>query len=60
MPQEVYQHTYANGLTLLAERLEHVRSAAMYFLVPAGCAYDPPGHLGLGGVPRLGVPRETR
>ena len=35
MPQEVYQHTFDNGLTLLAERMEHVRSAALNFLVPA-------------------------
>ena len=42
MPQEVYQHTFANGLTLLAERMEHVRSAALNFLCPAGCVYDPP------------------
>jgi predicted Zn-dependent peptidase len=50
VPQQVYQHTYANGLTLLAERMEHVRSAAMYFLVPAGCARDPAEHAGLAGV----------
>jgi predicted Zn-dependent peptidase len=48
--QQVFQHTYANGLTLLAERIEHVRSAAMYFLVPAGCAFDPPEHPGLAGL----------
>jgi predicted Zn-dependent peptidase len=45
--QEVYHHTFDNGLTLLAERMEHVRSAALNFLVPAGCVYDPPGQLGL-------------
>lgn len=50
MPQQLYQHTFANGLTLLAERLEHVRSAAMYFLVPAGCAFDPSGHPGLASI----------
>jgi predicted Zn-dependent peptidase len=50
VPQEVYQHTFANGLTLLAERMEHVRSAAMYFLVPAGCSSDPPEQLGLAGI----------
>src|SRR6201993_2868574 len=48
--QEVHQHTFANGLTLLAERMEHVRSAALNFLVPAGCVYDPPAYLGLGSV----------
>ena len=32
---------------LLAEQMEHVRSAAFNFLVPAGCAYDPPGQFGV-------------
>src|SRR5947199_5237208 len=50
VPQEVYQHTFANGLTLLAERMEHVRSAALNFLVPAGCVYDPPERLGVAAV----------
>ncbi|HZY88099.1 MAG TPA: pitrilysin family protein [Gemmataceae bacterium] len=50
MAQEVYQHTFANGLTLLAERMEHVRSAALNFLVPAGCVYDPPRQLGIASV----------
>jgi predicted Zn-dependent peptidase len=39
-----------NGMTLLAERMEHVRSAALNFLVPAGCVYDPPKHLGIASV----------
>jgi predicted Zn-dependent peptidase len=47
VPQDVYQHTFPNGLTLLAERMEHVRSAALNVLVPAGCVYDPPDRLGL-------------
>lgn len=46
----VYDHTFPNGMTLLAERMDHVRSATLYFLVPAGCAYDPPDQAGLGGV----------
>src|SRR5262249_17884922 len=46
--QQVYQHTLDNGLVLLAERMEHVRSAAMNFLVPAGCAFDPAGEFGVG------------
>jgi predicted Zn-dependent peptidase len=50
VPQEVNQHTFANGLTLLAERMEHVRSAALNFLVPAGCVYDPPRQLGIAAV----------
>src|SRR5215467_12758098 len=48
--QEVYQHAFDNGLTLLAERMEHVRSAALNFLVPAGCAYDPQPHRGIASV----------
>jgi predicted Zn-dependent peptidase len=50
VPQEVFQHTYSNGLTLLAERMEDVRSAALNFLVPAGCVYDPPDRLGIAAV----------
>lgn len=50
MPQEVHQHTFPNGLTLLAERMEHVRSAALNFLIPAGCINDPPNRLGLGAM----------
>ncbi|HEX4613633.1 MAG TPA: pitrilysin family protein [Urbifossiella sp.] len=50
MGQQVFQHTFANGLVLLAERMEHVRSAAINFLVPAGAAYDPPGRFGVASV----------
>ncbi len=50
VPQEIYHHTFPNGLTLLAERMAHVRSAALNFLVPAGCVYDPPAHLGIASV----------
>jgi predicted Zn-dependent peptidase len=50
VPQEIYRHTFANGLTLVAERMAHVRSAAFNFLVPAGCAYDPPRHRGIASV----------
>jgi len=62
---DVYQHTFANGLTLLAERMEHVRSAAFNFLVPAGCAFDPPDQLGMGAVlsdllTRGAGPRDSR
>lgn len=50
MPQEVHQHTFANGLTLLAECMEDVRSAAFTIWIPAGYAFDPPEHLGLASV----------
>ncbi len=38
---------FPNGLTLLAEPMATVRSAAFNFLVPAGCMHDPPDRLGL-------------
>jgi len=62
---QINQHTFANGLTLLAERMEHVRSAAFNFLVPAGCAFDPPDQLGMGTVladllTRGAGPRDSR
>jgi predicted Zn-dependent peptidase len=37
-------------MVLLAERMEHVRSAAINFLVPAGSAFDPAGQLGVGTI----------
>lgn len=43
----IHIHTLPNGLTLLAEQMPHVRSAAFQFLVPAGAAYDPSGQFGL-------------
>lgn len=65
MQPQVYQHTFANGLTLLAEHMEHVRSAALNFLVPAGCVYDPPEQLGIAAVladliTRGAGPRDSR
>ena len=50
MPQEIFHETFPNGLTLLVERMKQVRSAALNFLVPAGCAYDPSQHLGVASV----------
>jgi predicted Zn-dependent peptidase len=47
VPDPLYLHQFANGLTLLAERIPTVRSAAFNFLIPAGCIYDPPGQAGL-------------
>lgn len=47
MAAAVYQHTLDNGMILLAERMEHVRSAAVNFLVPCGCVYDPPELAGI-------------
>lgn len=42
----LFTHTLPNGLTLLAEQMDHVRSATMYLLVPAGYALDPVDRLG--------------
>jgi predicted Zn-dependent peptidase len=50
VPQEVFHQVFDNGLTLLAERMDHVRSAAFNFLVPAGCVYDPPDQIGTASV----------
>lgn len=50
VPQEIYTCTFPNGLTLLGERMPHVRSAAFNILVPAGAVCDPPDKLGLATV----------
>lgn len=50
MPQQLFQHTFPNGLTLLAERMEHVRSASMYLMIPAGYVFEPADRLGLTGI----------
>ncbi len=63
--QQIYHHTFANGFTLVAERMDHVRSAAFYFLVPAGCIHDPPQQRGIASVlaeliTRGAGPRDSR
>lgn len=50
MPQQIHQHTFPNGLTLLAERMEHVRSASLNMMIPAGYVYEPADKLGLCGI----------
>lgn len=47
MTQQIYTHQFANGLTLLAESMDWLESAAFSLLLPAGCAYDPLDRLGL-------------
>jgi predicted Zn-dependent peptidase len=42
----MYQHTFPNGLTLLAEQMDHVRSATFFILVPAGFTHEPSAKLG--------------
>lgn len=50
MSQPVFQHTLSNGLTLLAETMDYVRTATAYVMLPAGAAFDPPEHPGLASV----------
>jgi predicted Zn-dependent peptidase len=57
LADSIFQHTFPNGLTLLGERMTHVRSATMYALVPAGCAFEPEGRLGLASVMTEMIPR---
>ncbi len=46
MPEQ-YKDMLPNGLTILGERLEGVRSAALGFVVGAGAAHDPESRVGL-------------
>jgi len=41
LPNTIYQHQYDNGLTLLAEPMDWLESAAFTMMVSAGCRYDP-------------------
>jgi predicted Zn-dependent peptidase len=41
LAERYFQHTFPNGLTLLAEQMPAMQSAAMTFLVPAGASTDP-------------------
>lgn len=41
MAERYFQHTFPNGLTLLAEQMPAMQSAAMTLLLPAGAASDP-------------------
>ena len=47
MSDSIRWHTLANGMTLVAESMPSMESAAFSFLVPAGCCYDPSKRLGL-------------
>src|SRR5262249_3960944 len=48
-PSTIEQHTYTNGLVLVAETMPGVKSAAFTMLVPAGVAYEGAEGLDLGG-----------
>ncbi|MDZ4820863.1 MAG: pitrilysin family protein [Planctomycetota bacterium] len=47
MKQSFYNHTFDNGLVLVAERMPSLESAAFTFLVPAGSTNDPADRSGL-------------
>src|SRR5262249_35290665 len=45
----IEEHTYSNGLVLIAETMPGVQSAAFTLLLPAGAAYEGADGLRLGG-----------
>jgi predicted Zn-dependent peptidase len=47
MTQKIYHQSLPNGLTLVAEEMPWLESAAFALLMPAGCAFEPPDKLGL-------------
>jgi predicted Zn-dependent peptidase len=46
LSQRFFEHRFTSGLTLIAEQMPAVQSAAMAILIPAGAATDPAGQLG--------------
>ena len=48
--QKIFSHRLANGLTLVAEEMDWLESAAFALLTPAGCAYEPAAQAGLAGL----------
>lgn len=47
MGDEFFHHRLSNGMTVIAEKMRGVRSAAFTLLVPSGAAADPPDREGL-------------
>jgi len=45
--QKIHSHAFDSGLTLVAEEMPWLESAAFALLMPAGCAYEPADKLGL-------------
>ncbi len=45
--QQIFSHTYANGLVLVAQRMPWLESAAFSINLPAGCRFDPDEKIGL-------------
>ena len=50
MSEEFFTHEFDNGLTLVAQRMGQVSSAAMAWAIPAGAARDPAGSAGAAAV----------
>jgi predicted Zn-dependent peptidase len=47
---KMFRETLPNGMTLLAEQMDHVRSATMTFAIPAGYTREPAEQLGLSAI----------
>ncbi len=47
MSQKIFSHRLANGLTLVAEEMDWLESAAFALLTPSGCAYEAAAQAGL-------------
>jgi predicted Zn-dependent peptidase len=45
--QKIFNHSFENGLTLVAEEMPWLESAAFALLMPAGCIYETANKLGL-------------
>jgi predicted Zn-dependent peptidase len=50
LAEKYFQHSFSNGLTLIAEKMPGVQSAAMALLLTAGSAVDPPNQLGTAAI----------
>ncbi|HMC12388.1 MAG TPA: pitrilysin family protein [Pirellulaceae bacterium] len=65
MPQKIHNQSLSNGLTLVAEEMPWLESAAFALLMPAGCVYEPADKLGLASLTcemaqRGAGPRDSR
>ena len=46
MEEQIFHHTYDNGLTLVGQPMPWLESAAFSIAVPSGCRFDPSEKLG--------------
>jgi len=65
VPQKIHNQSLSNGLTLVAEEMPWLESAAFALLMPAGCVYEPADKLGLASLTcemaqRGAGPRDSR